>query len=169
MLNAEELNTFIWPQLFPVNDENLNQEAFPGLLNLSRTSLESTGIYVIFNTFGLYIWIGREADPFFLEQLFNVTDLNQLEHLDFSEEELFFSEEALAKGWVQELYAIMQSCRVSQKIYPSVEVLFEHDQQRSETSLRQLMVEDNSKGMDIGTIQKLLRSTGPSMAPAMPY
>lgn len=168
-MNAEELNTFIWPQLFSVADENLSQEEFPSLLNLSRSSLEAHGVYVIFNTFGLYLWIGREADPFFLEQLFNVTDLNQLQHLDFSEEELFFSEEATAKGWVQELYAIMQSCRVSQKIYPSFEVLFEHDQQRSETILRQLMVEDNSKGMDISTIQKLLRSTGPSMAPAMPY
>ena len=89
--------------------------------------MESTGVYVIFNTFGLYIWVGREADTFFIEQLFGVTDLNALSNLDLTEEELFFSEEALAKGWVQELYAVMQSCRVSQKIYPTIEVLFEHD------------------------------------------
>jgi len=66
MLTAEELNAYYWPQLFLVSDENLSTEQFPDLLNLSRTSLDTSQIYVIFNTFNIYLWIGNQADPYYL-------------------------------------------------------------------------------------------------------
>ena len=67
MLGAEELSAFLWPQLFLVSDETISSAEPPTLLNLQRESLESTGIYVLFNTFNVYLWIGKEADPFFLQ------------------------------------------------------------------------------------------------------
>ncbi len=45
---------------------------------------------------------------------------------------MFFAEGQESKAWVQELYAVIQSLRVSQKIYPSFQVLQESDQARSE-------------------------------------
>ena len=107
-LGADELITFIWPQLFSVADAQLSADAFPDLLNLNRTSLTSEGLYIIFNTFYCYLWVGSNADPFFTEQLFGD---GQSPH---DEETIFFTEEQQAKAWVQELQALIQACRVSQ-------------------------------------------------------
>lgn len=123
MLGAEELSAFLWPQLFCVSDESLSQDEFPALLNLNRESLESTGVYVLFNTFNVYLWIGKEVDPFFIDQLFGLETLEGVAAWEYSEEDIFFAEGQTEKGWVQELYAIIQQCRVSQKIYPSFQVL----------------------------------------------
>jgi hypothetical protein len=45
MITAEELNAYYnkhWLQLFLVSDENLSTEQFTDLLNLSRTSLDTS-------------------------------------------------------------------------------------------------------------------------------
>lgn len=74
MMAPEELNPFYWPQLFLVSDQDLNPSEYPPLMNLSRTLLDSSQIYVIFNTFYLFLWVGKDTDPFFIYELFETDD-----------------------------------------------------------------------------------------------
>ena len=85
-------------------DTQLTSEVFPDLLNLNRASLVSEGVYIIFNTFYCYLWVGSNVDPFFNEQLFGD---GQGAH---DEETIFFTEEQQGKAWVQELHALIQAC-----------------------------------------------------------
>jgi hypothetical protein len=128
--------------------------------------MESQNIYIVFNTFYCYIWIGNAVDNFYLQQLLNVTSLDEINNIEVSEEELFFGPDQEAKGWVQELYNIIHSLRVSILIYPEIKVLFEFDQ-GSEIILKELMLEDATKGYDFQTIKKNLTSQGSPLA--MPY
>lgn len=140
-MNCDEIMNIIWPQLFKVDDEELSSESLPPLLNLNRTWLDSNGIFVVFNTFNVYLWIGKSVDPFYLDQLFAVSSLNEIPSLDISEEQVFFGELQQSKIWVQELYTIIQSLRISPLVYPEFKVLFEMDQ-RSEVVLKPLLLED---------------------------
>lgn len=128
--------------------------------------MESSGIYIIFNTFNVYIWVGNEVDEYFLDQLFNVSSLQEISTAQISEEELFYGPEQEGKAWVQELYAIIHSLRISHLIYPEMKILFEMDQQ-SEIVLKELMLEDATKGYDFNSIKKQLTSQAAPLA--MPY
>ena len=165
-MSADELMNVIWPQIFQVNDESLSADNLPPLLNLSRVCLESTGVYVIFNTFFAYIWVGNEVDSFYLDLLFNVKTLDDITNIELSEEDLFFGPEQEGKAWVQELYNIIHSLRVSTLIYPEFKVLFEFEQNH-EIILKEFMLEDATKGYDYNTIKKNL--TSQSMPLSMPY
>ena len=165
-MNCEELMSIIWPQLFQVNDEMLSSQNLPPLINLNRTWLESTGVYVIFNTFNVYLWVGNSVDSFFLNLLFNVESLKDLTNIELSEDDIFFGETQEAKGWIQELYAIIQSLRISQLIYPDFKVLFEVDH-KTEITLKDLMLEDATKGYDFNNIKRQLTSHSAPLA--MPY
>lgn len=150
-----------------MTDEQLSSaNELPPLLNLSRSWLEPTGVYVIFNTFCAYLWVGNQVDSFYLDLLFNVQDQSQLTNLEISEEEVFFGETQEAKGWIQELYAIIQSLRISQLIYPEFKVLFEMDQ-KSEIVLKDLLHEDANKGIDYNSVMKQLQAGSAPLA--MPY
>jgi len=95
-----------------------------------------------------------------------VQDLSQITNLEISEEEVFFGEQQEAKGWIQELYQIIQSLRISQLVYPEFKVLFEMDQ-KSEIILKELMHEDANKGIDFNSIMKQLQAHSAPLS--MPY
>lgn len=50
-------------------------------------------------------------------------------------------------------------CRISQKIYPRFTLLLEKEPQRSEIILKEMLIEDQTKGYDITVIQKLLQQS----------
>lgn len=128
--------------------------------------MDTSGVYILFNTFHCYIWVGNGVDSFYLNQLFNVQTLDEISNIEISEEEIFFGTEQEAKGWVQELYNIIHSLRVSTLIYPEIKVLFEFDQ-NSEIVLKEYMLEDATKGYDFNAIKKNL--TSQAMPLSMPY
>ena len=134
--------------------------------NLNRTWFDSTGIYVIFNTFYVYLWVGNAVDSYFLNLLFNVQSFKEITNIELSEDDIFFGETQESKGWIQELYAIIQSLRISQLIYPEFKILFEIDN-KSEIILKDLMLEDATKGYDFNNIKRQL--TSHSTLLAMPY
>ena len=165
-MNCDEIMNIIWPQLFQVNDETLNSQSLPPLINLNRAWLDSSGIYVIFNTFYTYLWVGNAVDSYFLELLFNVQSFQEITNIELSEDEIFFGETQEAKGWIQELYATIQSLRISQLIYPEFKVLFEMDH-KTEIILKDLMLEDATKGYDFNNIKRQLTSHSAPLT--MPY
>jgi hypothetical protein len=123
-------------------------------------------VFVIFNTFNAFLWVGNQVDSYYLDLLFGVQTLQELTKIEISEEEIFFGPEQEAKAWVQELYAVIQSLRISILIYPEFKVLFELDQ-KSEIVLKDYMLEDANKGYDFTSIKKQL--TNQSAPLSMPY
>ena len=61
---------------------------------------------MLYNLFNCYIWVGKEADPYFLDLLFNVERQEDILNIQISEYEMF-SEEQMAKAWISELYNIL--------------------------------------------------------------
>ena len=41
---------------------------------LERSCLAQDSIYLLFNSFTIYMYVGRQCDPYFYEQLFKVKD-----------------------------------------------------------------------------------------------
>lgn len=98
--------------------------------------------------------------------MFNVQKLDEITNIEMSEEEIFYGEGQEAKAWVQELYQIIQSLRISQLIYPEFKLLFEFDQ-KSEIVLKDLLHEDANKGIDFNSIMKQLKSQNAPLS--LPY
>ena len=46
---------------------------------LSRSSLKSGGIYLIFNSISVFIFVGRAIDKLILQELFEVNDIRMLD------------------------------------------------------------------------------------------
>lgn len=62
-----------------ISDPNLNDQEFPPLEVLERNSVRQDGIYLLFNSFTIYLYVGRQCDPYFYNQLFKVNDFFQVD------------------------------------------------------------------------------------------
>ena len=46
---------------------------------LERNSIRQDGVYLIFNAFTIYMYVGRQCDPYFYQQIFKVNDYFQID------------------------------------------------------------------------------------------
>jgi len=88
MMSPEELLQLMSPQIINIADPNLNDQEFPPLEVLERNSLLQNGIFLLFNSFTIYMYVGRQCDPFFYNELFKVNDFFQVDK-NTNEEEIF--------------------------------------------------------------------------------
>lgn len=81
------LMQYIYPRLYSIHnmpdiagtiDPETNQIALPPLLNLSSERLVSYGLYLIDDGQTQFLWVGRDAVPQLLADVFNVTDMTQI-------------------------------------------------------------------------------------------
>jgi hypothetical protein len=66
----------------------LNEAEFPPLEVLERSSLRQDAVFLLFNSFTIYMYVGRQCDPFFYNQLFKVDDYFQIDK-NISEDDIF--------------------------------------------------------------------------------
>jgi len=59
VMSPEEVVPIFYPQIYNINDPNLNDEEFPPLEMLQRETLTSENIYLIYNAMGIYILVGQ--------------------------------------------------------------------------------------------------------------
>lgn len=76
--------------------------------SLERASILSEQIYLIFNSLTIYIYVGKDCDPYFLTQLFKVDDLSLVDKF-MSEEEMFADMETSV--YLTSLYSIINQIR----------------------------------------------------------
>jgi Gelsolin repeat len=43
--------------------------------SLERASIRTEGLYLLFNTFTIYVYVGKTCDPYYVQQLFKVDDV----------------------------------------------------------------------------------------------
>jgi len=75
---------------------------------LERASLRSDGVYLCYNAFAIYFFVGRQCDPFFINQIFKVNDVPHIDRL-ISEEEIFA--DSANSVYLTALYNIIYSFR----------------------------------------------------------
>lgn len=56
--------------------------------SLERASIRTEGLYLLFNTLTIYVYVGKACDPYYVQQLFKVDDVLQIDR-HMSEEEMF--------------------------------------------------------------------------------
>ena len=88
MMSPDELLQVFSPQIINIADPNLNDQEFPALEVLERNSLSREGIYLLFNSFTIYMYVGRQCDPYFYQELFKVNDYMQINKM-ISEDDMF--------------------------------------------------------------------------------
>ena len=75
-----------------ISIEGLNGEEFPPLEVLERRHLRQDGIYLLYNSFAIYMFVGRHTDPYYLADIFKVEDFSQIDK-NMSEDEIFVNME----------------------------------------------------------------------------
>ncbi len=70
MMSPDEMLQLMSPQIICISDQNLSDQEWPPLEVLSRNSLRQDGIYILFNSFTIYLFVGRQCDPFFYNEIF---------------------------------------------------------------------------------------------------
>ena len=70
----------------------------------SKNSLAGDQVYLIYNALKIFILIGRQADPFYVQQIYKVPELAQL-NMSMSEEEMFADVEQ--STYLTNLYSII--------------------------------------------------------------
>lgn len=66
----------------------MNDQNYPPLEVLERSSLRPDCIYLLYNAFGIYMYVGRTTDSWFLNEIFKVQDFSMIDK-SISEDEIF--------------------------------------------------------------------------------
>jgi hypothetical protein len=87
-MSPDECLGIFSPQIICISDPNLNDQEFPALEVLERNSLRNDGIFLMYNSFTIYLYIGRQCDPWFYHELFQCESYHQVSKAT-SEDQLF--------------------------------------------------------------------------------
>ena len=71
-MSPDECLGIFSPQIINICDPNLNDQELPPLEVLERNSLRNDGIFLLFNAFTIYLYVGRQCDPYYYNELFQV-------------------------------------------------------------------------------------------------
>ena len=104
MMSPEEVQPIMSPQIIKVSDTNLNDQEYPPLESLQRQTLSSSDIYLCYNGFAIYMFVGRMADPWFIYEIFKVNEAAQIDR-NIGEERMF--ENADQSTYLTALYSII--------------------------------------------------------------
>jgi hypothetical protein len=107
-MSPEEILPVFSPQIINISDPELNDQNYPPLEVLERRSLRPDCIYLSYNAFGIYMYIGRQTDPYFIETIFKVQDFTQIDK-QISEDEIFAN--AAESPYLTALYNIITQIR----------------------------------------------------------
>ena len=108
---------------------------------LQRQSLTSDGIYLIYNAFAVFIFVGSQADPSLIEQLYKVQEFAQI-NMIFTEEEMFADVDG--SPYLTALYSIINQVRYQRAPFCALKTLLEGDT-ASEATLQSVCVLDTLK------------------------
>lgn len=87
MMSPDELVQLYSPQIVCVSDDQLTEE-FPPLETLERQSLRQDGMYLLFNSFSISLYVGKQCDPWFIGEVLKAQDFANIDK-SISEEEIF--------------------------------------------------------------------------------
>lgn len=76
--------------------------------SLERAAIRSDNIYLCYNSLALYIYVGKQCDPYFIQTIFKTNDFNHIDRA-MSEEEIFA--DYATSPYLTSLYNLINSFR----------------------------------------------------------
>jgi hypothetical protein len=74
-MSPDEMLPLFSPQIISISYKQLNDQEYPPLEVLERQSIRNDSIYLLYNSMTIFMYIGRQTDPFFLNEIFGVNDV----------------------------------------------------------------------------------------------
>ncbi len=108
ILSPEEMLGMFSPQIISIANRELNENEYPALEPLERRAIRNDQIYLLYNSMAIFIYIGRNTDPFFIYELFKVDNITLIDK-NISEDEMFANVNESA--YLTALYAIISQIR----------------------------------------------------------
>ena len=129
-------------------------EGFPAYLNLVRQSMASDGIFLFYTCLNIYIWVGSQADPGFVQDLFNVNSSAEIDMLT-AEHQIFDNCEG--SSYQAKLYDFVTQLRGQSTQYGLIRVIKEGDQESNQI-VSNLLIEDSLNPVYMQDFQKFYNS-----------
>eukprot|EP00349_Pseudokeronopsis_sp_Brazil_P003657 CAMPEP_0202957256 /NCGR_PEP_ID=MMETSP1396-20130829/1690_1 /ASSEMBLY_ACC=CAM_ASM_000872 /TAXON_ID= /ORGANISM="Pseudokeronopsis sp., Strain Brazil" /LENGTH=151 /DNA_ID=CAMNT_0049674651 /DNA_START=2150 /DNA_END=2605 /DNA_ORIENTATION=- len=134
--------------------------------SLERGSISSGEIYLLFNGLTLFLYVGKNADPAFLQAIFKVGDVYAVDRC-ISEEEIFADVEQ--SPYLANLYAVINQVRYQRQPFCEIKVLLEGIDPEAEAVLQSMLIVDNRHPVYTMDFNKFLSTFSTSgLANAMP-
>ncbi|CAK9297142.1 unnamed protein product [Gordionus sp. m RMFG-2023] len=81
-MSVLESNGYVYPRLIPLHNIDMKDEnapTIPHMIRCSASKLEQHGVYILNNGLSMYLWIGSLANQEFLQEVFGVTMISQID------------------------------------------------------------------------------------------
>ncbi|XP_046354960.1 protein transport protein Sec24C-like [Haliotis rufescens] len=78
-MNVETSNVFFYPRLMPLHEIDLDGTDDPAAIRCSHERLQDSGIYLLENGLSMFVWIGHNADPDWIQKIFGVQSAAQID------------------------------------------------------------------------------------------
>lgn len=139
-MSPEEILPLLNPWVMNIHDFQLSSEQLPALEALDRTILQKNQLLLAFNGFQVLLYVGKACDPWFLNELFGVSEFKEVnKHL--TEEEIFVNTETSAYQYA--LYTLINGqLRVQRQPFCELKVLLEGDPE-ADAALKALLITDS--------------------------
>jgi len=96
-MSPEETLALFNPQIVSIADYTRSEQNFPQVIltsiicqleSLERGQIRQDSIYLCFNGLCIYLWVGSQCDPYFIQEIFKTNDFSHIDK-QISEEEMF--------------------------------------------------------------------------------
>lgn len=122
ILSPEEMLAMFSPQIISISNRELNDQEYPPLEPLERRGIRNDQIYLLFNSMAIYIYVGRNTDPFFIYELYKVDNITLIDK-NISEDEMFANMNESA--YLTALYGIVGQIRYQRQPFCELVTLIE--------------------------------------------
>ena len=137
-MSCDESLAMFNPQIISVSDKNLNENEYPSLESLERRTIRNDQIYLMYNAVSIYVYVGRYTDPYFINEIFKVQDISQIDKA-MSEDEIFAN--VIESAYLTALYGIIGQIRYQRQPFCELIILIEGEVE-SEQILQGMCVND---------------------------
>ena len=141
MMSPEELLQLFSPQIICVSDPELNEQEFPALEVLERNSLRPDMIYMLFNSYSICLFVGRQTDPWFIEEIFKVPNFQNIDK-SISEDEMFAN--AAESKYLTALAGIINQIRFMRQPFCELVVLLNGEVESEQTVCQMCITDEGS-------------------------
>jgi len=159
-LPLSQLTAYYYPRMLPLHNlagdvgvqDEYGRVTLPDLLNLTKESMAQDGIYLLENGEVMLIWIGRAADPNFLQAVFGNGNIDEIDTAQ-AEATIGTADDPVSN----KIGAILQQVRTERPVpYMQLQIIRGGDQQK-EMAFFASLIEDRTMSMQSNYMEFLQR------------
>ena len=107
---------------------------------LERANMQHHGIYMLFNSYSISVYVGRQCDPYYYEELFKVSSFGEIDK-SISEDEIFAN--MAESNYLTALNSIIQQIRYTRQPFCELQILLAGEND-SEAAVQSMCIIDEN-------------------------